>query len=88
MRLFVVTVEDGLLVFDSPFDESLGNYRGEYAVYFLPWSEAKRLHGSWETLTDGAEKRGEIPIRDVKFDNTRRLMGATEVVERFANPSS
>ncbi|HEY3201123.1 MAG TPA: hypothetical protein VGK55_11300 [Actinomycetes bacterium] len=32
-RLFVVTVPDGLLVFDSPFDQDLDDYRPEYTVY-------------------------------------------------------
>jgi hypothetical protein len=31
-RLFVVTVNEGLLVFDSPFDDDLDDYRSDYAV--------------------------------------------------------
>jgi hypothetical protein len=67
-RVFVVTVSDGMLVFDSPFDEALDEYCSEYTVSFLPWSEARRLHGSWETLTEGAEARGRIPVEEVEFD--------------------
>ena len=78
-----MTVPDGLLVFESPFDEDLDDYRPEYTVYFLPWSEAKRLHGLWNTLTDGAEVRGQISVRDVEFDETRRLMVSTRVVDQF-----
>jgi hypothetical protein len=85
-RLFVVTVEDGLLVFDSPFDDKIDDYRPEYSVYFLPWSEAKRLHGRWNTLTEGAELRGRVPVRDVEFDQTRRQMVSAAVVDHFANP--
>jgi hypothetical protein len=73
-RVFVVTVSDGMLVFDSPFDEALDEYCSEYTVSFLPWSEARRLHGSWETLTEGAEARGRIPVEEVEFDKTRRLL--------------
>ena len=79
-----MTTPDGLLVFDSPFDEDLDDYRPEYTVYFLPWKEAKRLHGSWGTLTDGAEVRGKVAVRDVEFDETRRLMVSTRVVDQFA----
>jgi hypothetical protein len=86
-RIFVVTVPHGMLVFESPFDEGLDDYPPEYSVYFLPWSEAQRLHGLWNTLTDGAELRGRIPVEDVEFDKTRRLMVSRSVVERFANPS-
>ena len=84
-RLFVVTVPDGLLVFDSPFDESLDDYRPEYTVYFLLWSEASRLHGSWNTLTEGAELRGRVAVSDVEFDGTRRLMVSASVVDEFAS---
>ena len=83
-RLFVVTVDDGLLVFDSPFDEELDEYRPEYSVYFLPWREAHRLHGSWATLTEDAELRGVVPVSETRFDETRRLMVDAGVVERFA----
>ena len=84
-RMFVVTTPDGLIVFDSPFDDELDDYRPDYAVYFFPWSEARRLHDPWNTLTDGAELRGHVPIADVTFDETRRLMVSAAVVDRFAN---
>jgi hypothetical protein len=84
-RLFVVTVDDGLLVFDSPFDIELDEYRPEYSVFFLPWTEAHRLHGSWETLTDGAELRGSVPVEATQFDETHRLMVDASLVARFAH---
>jgi hypothetical protein len=84
-RLFVVTVDDGLLVFDSAFDDELDDYRHEYSVYFLPWTEAHRLHGSWKTLTDGAELRGAVPVDAAQFDETRRLMVDASLVARFAH---
>jgi hypothetical protein len=83
-RIFVVTVPDGLLVFDAPFDEELDDYRPEYTVYFLPWSEAKRLHGKWDKLTDGAELRGRVLVKEVEFDYSKRNMVSASVVERFA----
>ena len=79
-RLLIVTVPDGLLVFDSPFDDSLDDYTPEYTVHFLPWSEAKRLHGNWTELTKGAELRGKIPVADVEFDPTHRLLVSEGVV--------
>lgn len=85
-RLFVVTVDDGLLVFSSPFDEELDDYRPEYSVYFLPWSEAHRLHGSWKGITDGAELRGTEPVSWRLFDAaTRRQLVDASVVARFAS---
>jgi hypothetical protein len=83
-----VTIADGFLVFESRFDEVLDDYRPEYSVYFLPWNEARRLHGLWDTLTEGAELRGRIPVKDVEFDRTRRLMVSTAVVRNFASPQS
>ena len=84
-RTFVVTTPDGLLVFDSPFDDELDDYRPEYTVHFLPWSEARRLHDPWDTLTNGAERRGQVPTVDVAFDETRRLMVSAAVVDQFAS---
>src|SRR4051794_11827559 len=46
----------------------LDDYRPEYSVFFLPWSEARRLHGSWEGLADGAELRGTVPVNETHFD--------------------
>lgn len=78
---------DGFLIFDSPFDDALDDFQRDYSVYYLPWSEAARLHGSWETLTEDAELRGSVPVEDVEFDGTRRLMVSKSVVDHFANPS-
>ena len=86
-RIFVVTLPDGLLVFDSPFSEALDDYEPEYSVYYLPWSEARRLHGRWNTLVEGAELRGRIPVGAVEFNKTRRRMIATRIIENFAKPS-
>lgn len=82
-----MTIPDGLLVFASPFNEALDDYEPDYSVYFLPWSEARRLHGSWDKLTDGAELRGHIPTQAVDFDETRRFFVRTSVVDHFAKPS-
>jgi hypothetical protein len=84
-RLFIVTTPDGLLVFESLFVEALDDYDPDYSVYFLPWNEAKRLHEPWESLTEGAESRGRVPIRDVEFDDTRRFFIRTTVIDRFTN---
>ena len=83
--MFVVTTPDGLLVFDSAFDDDLDDYRPEYTVHFIPWSEARKLHDPWDTLTDGAELRGHVPTADVAFDETKRLMVSAAGVDRFAN---
>jgi len=45
-RIFVVTLPNGMLVLDSPFDDTLDEYSPDYAVYYLPWSKAYRLHGT------------------------------------------
>lgn len=86
-RIFVVTRPDGLLVFDSPFNDAKDDYEDEYSVYHLPWSEARRLHGPWQTLVEGAELRGRISVAEVGFDETRRQMIATHVIDNFATPS-
>ena len=85
-RIFIVTLPDGLLVFDSPFRDALDDYDPEYSVYHLPWTEAKRLHGRWDSLVEGAELRGRIPVTDVEFDETRRKLVATRVIDSFAKP--
>jgi hypothetical protein len=84
-RFFVVTIPEGLLVFHSPFDEELDDYTPAFSVYYVPWSEAHRLHGKWEGLITGTKHLGVVPVREVEFDKTRRLMVSSRVVERFAN---
>jgi len=84
-RIFVVTLPNGMLVFDSPFDDTLDDYSPDYAVYYLPWSEAYRLHGTWETLVTGTKLLGQVPVAKVEFDQTRRLRVSTPIVECFAN---
>ena len=32
-RIFVVTLPDGFLVFESPFNEAIDDYEPEYSVY-------------------------------------------------------
>jgi len=83
--MFVVTLPEGLLVFESRFDETLDDYTPDYSVYYVPCSEAHILHGSWDGLVTGTERLGEVPVAEVEFDQTRRHQVSTRVVERFAN---
>ena len=62
------------LLLQSAFSDTLDEYPDVYSVYELPEStEASLAAGSWSFLEYVTLKSiGEIPVRAVKFDSTKR----------------
>jgi len=55
------------------FDEHLDEYPDTYAVFELPQSAEESLReSSWEFLKHLPAKLGEIPVRTVTFDVSKR----------------
>lgn len=72
-RAFVIEHEEGLLFFDSPFDERRDEYPDHYRVYRLARELSVVLDaGSWEGLARRGEFIAEVPVHAVRFDDTLR----------------
>jgi hypothetical protein len=72
-RIFRVTYQGALLLFDYPFDEETEDYPDWNQVYLLPRLGEEELAGSWAQLARKAVRPlGKVPITQVRFDPTKR----------------
>jgi hypothetical protein len=70
-RSIVLSVEDRLVLLESPFSDESSEYSDDYELYLLP--RDVDLSGSWTDLSAAAVRRlGAIPVCHVQFDPTRR----------------
>jgi hypothetical protein len=70
-RSIVLSVEDRLVLLESPFSDESSAYSDDYELYLLP--RDVDLTGSWTELSATAIRRlGAIPVTHVQFDPTRR----------------
>jgi hypothetical protein len=74
-RLILFTYRDHLFLLASFFDEEKDDYEENYSIELLPsWVEEKIAVWSWKVLEDeisGRRLLGEIPVKDVVFDQTK-----------------
>jgi len=79
---FVVRHTGRQLLFWRDFDDDLDDYPETYKVFFLPHLSEEKLTGSWKRLPERAtDFLGEVPVRDVQFDSTRRREIDTGVLD-------
>jgi len=84
-RLFVVTLGEEAVVFESRFDDERDDYDDHYDAYVLPVTKVPPWPESWEQLTAQAKKVGRVPVKAVRFDASRRqsvsadLLAAVEI---------
>lgn len=74
-RIFVVHYQGLQLLFDCVFDETTGDYWGEFSVYVLPNIEDDKLcfPNSWKDLALSAQDfLGKVEVGNVRFDETRK----------------
>ena len=73
-RYMLVRYKGHLFWLQSIFDERLDDYPDTYSVYLLPASVSERQIESGQTPPDtpGCQFLGELPIRSVRFDRTKR----------------
>ena len=72
-RIFIVNHRGTLYLFDCPFDQDLDEYPNIYRVFVLPAESCSDLSGSWDDLASRATAYlGEVPVKSVQFDSTRR----------------
>ena len=74
-RLLLFTYQDLLFLLGSYFDDDKDDYDENYLIELLPaWVEQK-IAASWKALEDdipGRRVLGQIPVKDIVFDRTRR----------------
>jgi hypothetical protein len=81
-RIFLVRREGVLLLFESAFRVELDDYSDSYRVYVLPDLKDSELPADWTQLAERASRfLGEIPIKDVRFDDTLRKQIESGVVD-------
>jgi hypothetical protein len=73
-RTIALRYKGGMLLLQSAFDEKADEYEEDYSVYRVPQSAEEALaRGSWKFIEEpGLSHLGEIPIRAVQFDSSRR----------------
>ena len=74
--------EGRALLLHSAFDEEVDEYEPTYSVYALPESaEAALVDGSWKFMEEpGLTLLGEVAVRDVRFDSSRRKLLDAQVL--------
>lgn len=83
-RLVVVFLGRRRVLLDCAFDDRAEDYVDHYDVYRLPDGFVPP-EGGWESLATQTTGRLEaIPVRDVRFDPTKRRFVGREAIERCA----
>lgn len=83
-RIFLVSHEQSLFLFDCELDEDVEDFSSEYKVFLMPELSEADLSGSWNKLSERAIRfLGEIPVSEVRFDQTRRKFIEGEVVSEL-----
>jgi hypothetical protein len=87
-RIFLVTFQGQLYLFDCPFDEVAEDFAPHYHVFSMPAHDEDELAGSWNDLSGKAIKSvGDVVLGDVHFDATKRKAIDSEVLARLAAAS-
>ena len=74
-RMIMFRYQNYIFLLASYFDGEKDDYEEYYSIELLPsWVEQKVAESSWKVLEDdiGARALGEIPVKDVVFDHTKR----------------
>jgi hypothetical protein len=74
-RLIMLRYQNLLFLLASYFDEEKDDWEENYSIDLLPsWVEQKIAALSWKVLEGdiGARRLGEISVKDVVFDHTKR----------------
>ena len=83
-RAFVVEHRGQLLFFDCPFDDALDDYPDHYSVIRLPPAASTLVsQASWTGLASEGTVIGRIPVREVRFDPSRRAAIDAAVLTPF-----
>jgi hypothetical protein len=81
-RAVLVQYEGETYLLDCPFDEQADEYPDDFAVYRLPQEVAEAAltpTSSWLNLWDEGTLLGRVPVKLVRFDESRRRFVDSEV---------
>ncbi|MBZ5508456.1 MAG: hypothetical protein LAO78_23610 [Acidobacteriia bacterium] len=85
-RIIMFRYHNHLFLLASHFDEVRDDYEDNYSIETLPlWVEQKVADSSWQVLEEdiGARLLGEISVKDVVFDHTKRRTLDPAFVEKY-----
>lgn len=83
-RIFLVDYGDKVFLFSCSFSEELDEYPDAYKVYLMPRVSEKDLEVNWEELfLKATQYLGEVPVREVQFDPSRRREINTAVIDNL-----
>ncbi len=81
---FTVRFEGKLYVFVRGFDDDADEYEDRYRVYFMPPLTDEDIQASWLQIeTKAIDYLGEMAVKDIVFDATKRHEIETDVLERL-----
>ena len=81
---FTVRHQGALYLFWRDFSDDLDEYEDTYRVYAMPPMTDQDIQSSWLKLNEAATALlGEVPVKSVVFDETRRREIETAVLERL-----
>lgn len=81
---FTVRHQEALYLFWRDFSDDLDEYEDAYRVYAMPPMTDESIQSSWLNLNETATALlGEVPVKSVVFDETRRREIETDVLERL-----
>lgn len=88
-RAIILRYKGKLLLLDSLFDDKLDDYPESYSVYELPDSVESSLgKGPWLFLENAKLACvGQIPVKAVPFDSTRRKALDPSVLDKILSES-
>lgn len=71
-RVFLLEYKKKLFLFSCPFNAQIDEYPEVYKLYLMPAITAEELEGDWELYLKSIQHLGEIPVKGVQFDATKR----------------
>lgn len=81
---FTVRHQGALYLFWRDFSDDLDEYEDAYRVYAMPPMTDEAIQSSWLNLNETATALlGEVPVKSVVFDETRRREIKTDVLDRL-----
>jgi hypothetical protein len=82
---FVVSHGGKQFLFWREFVEAIDEYPNEYGVYLLPDIPEEEIKNLWSDLNNKAMAfLGEVPVKRVIFDPTKRQEIDTDVLRQFS----
>lgn len=80
-KIFLVSFNGSLFLFDCKFSNDTEDFENKYQVFIMPELSENEINGSWYGLSDKSVKYlGEVPINQVQFDETRKKFINGEII--------